>query len=336
MLAALVLSACGGVYQPMGPALRPPALENDRNSADLAIVTADGYRLPLRRWLPEGPPRAALVAVHGFNDYSNAFAGAGPVWAERGIATYAFDQRGFGATERPGIWAGSETLVADLAVAVRLVRENHPGAPVYLLGESMGGAVVLAALAADGDAAPDGVDGAVLVAPAAWGRRAMTFPQRAALWFFATVAPGFELTGEGLDIQASDNIEMLRAFSRDPLVLKSNRVDTIAGLVDLMDLALDAAPDQPVPLLVLYGDNEEVIPDAAVDTLLTALPEDRVVVAFYADGWHMLLRDLNGPVVVEDIAAWLADPESPLPSGADRRQRGDPSGLTARAPAGSG
>ena len=164
----------------------------------------------------------------------------------------------------------------------------------------------------------------------------MTFPERAALWFFTTVAPGLELTGEGLDIQASDNIEMLRAFSRDPLVLKSNRVDTIAGLVDLMDLALDSAPDQPVPLLVLYGDNEEVIPDAAVDTLLTALPEDRVVVAFYADGWHMLLRDLNGPVVVDDIAAWLADPSAPLPSGGDRRQRGDPTGQTDRAPVADG
>ena len=331
-----MLSACGGVYQPMGPAVRPPALENGPSGVDLAIVAADGYRLPLRRWLPEGPPRATVVAVHGFNDYSNAFADVGPMWAERGIATYAFDQRGFGATERPGIWAGSETMIADLAIAVRLVRQNHPGAPVYLLGESMGGAVVLAALAADGDAAPDDVDGAVLVAPAAWGRQAMTFPERAALWFFATVAPGFELTGEGLDIQASDNIEMLRAFSRDPLVLKSNRVDTIAGLVDLMDLALEAAPDQPVPLLVLYGDNEEVIPNSAVDALLAALPEDRVVIAFYADGWHMLLRDLNGPVVVDDIAAWLADPSVPLPSGADRRQRGDPTGQTDRAPVAGG
>ena len=328
MLAAIALSACGGVYQPMGPALGPPALENGHSAADMAIVAADGYRLPLRRWLPEDPPRAVLVALHGFNDYSNAFADVGPVLAQRGVATYAYDQRGFGGTERPGIWAGSETLIADLAAAVRLARDDHPDAPVYLLGESMGGAVVMAALAADGDAAPNDVAGAVLVAPAVWGRQAMAFPERAALWFFAAVAPGMEFTGEGLDIQASDNIEMLRAFSRDPLVLKRNRVDTIAGLVDLMDLALEAPPDLHVPLLVLYGDNEEIIPDSAVDALLAALPGNRSVVAFYADGWHMLLRDLNGPVVVEDIAAWLADPDSPLPSGADRRRRGDPPGPT--------
>ena len=39
----------------------------------------------------------------------------------------------------------------------------------------------------------------------------------------------------------------------------------------------------------------------------------------------MLLRDLNGRVVIEDIAAWALDPSNPLPSGADQRaRRGDP------------
>ena len=42
------------------------------------------------------------------------------------------------------------------------------------------------------------------------------------------------------------------------------------------------------------------------------------MIAVYPEGWHMLLRDLNGHVVVEDIAAWTLDPAAPLPSGADR------------------
>src|ERR1700733_12687644 len=42
-----------------------------------AVYTADGADLPLRSFLPAGTPRAAVVAVHGFNDYSNAFSEAG-------------------------------------------------------------------------------------------------------------------------------------------------------------------------------------------------------------------------------------------------------------------
>src|SRR5690348_9841856 len=67
-----------------------PHLESD------AIIMSDGARLPLRVWLPSGPVKAVVLALHGFNDYSNAFATPGEALAWRGIATYAYDQRGFG------------------------------------------------------------------------------------------------------------------------------------------------------------------------------------------------------------------------------------------------
>ena len=78
---------------------------------------ATAPRLPLRRWLPEGKPRAVVLALHGFNDYSNAFADAGPVFAAHGIALYAYDQRGFGAAPAPGRWPGSRRLVDDALAA---------------------------------------------------------------------------------------------------------------------------------------------------------------------------------------------------------------------------
>ena len=243
-----------------------------------------------------------------------------PLWAEAGIATYAYDQRGFGGTEEIGIWPGTETLVADARATVALVRRRHPGVPVYLLGESMGGAVVLAAM--DGtspEAEPTAVDGVILVAPAVWARGTMPFYQRLPLWLGANLTPWMTLTGRGLNIRPSDNIEMLIAFSRDPLVIKETRIDTVDGLVDLMSAALDAAPALDAPALILYGDNDEIIPPPPIEAMLRRLPADRHVVAFYEQGFHMLLRDLNGDIPQGDIAHWIADPEVPLPSGADLR-----------------
>ena len=66
-----------------------------------AFVAADGARLPVRSWLPKDKARAVIVAAHGFNDYSAFFASPGPWFADRGIAAYAFDQRGFGETVEP-------------------------------------------------------------------------------------------------------------------------------------------------------------------------------------------------------------------------------------------
>ncbi len=41
--------------------------------------------------------------------------------------------------------------------------------------------------------------------------------------------------------------------------------------------------------------------------------------AFYPHGYHMMLRDLDAQTIYDDIAAWIRDPVSPLPSGADKR-----------------
>ena len=319
-LGLLAVTGCASAMQPMGPARQAPVL------IDGFAIAADGYFLPLRVWRPEGGARekAVIIALHGFNDYSNAFSTAGPAFAAAGVTTYAYDQRGFGATQRRGVWPGSATLVADLAAVAGLVRERHPGVPLYLLGESMGGAVVMTALAAPPPPASPlaGVAGAILVAPAVWGRETMGAVPRAALWLTNALVPGFAMTApRELKIRPSDNIDMLKGLSRDPLVIKATRADTIHGLVGLMGEALAVAPRLQTPGLVLYGVHEQVLPYAAISRLLTTLPQGRQRVGIYRDGWHMLLRDRHGGAVIGDIVSWLGNPVAMLPSGADQVSR---------------
>jgi alpha-beta hydrolase superfamily lysophospholipase len=306
LLVALTLASCAQRLMPPGPGPTEPRLAEDR------AIAGDGMVLPLRAWLPEGEPSAVILALHGFNDYSNAFEAPGTWWAERGIATYAFDQRGFGESAFPGLWAGTEVMTADVKVAGRLLGARHPGVPLYVLGESMGAAVALVAMTGP---EPPPVEGVMLVAPAVWARETMPLYQRAVLWIAARTIPWAHFSGRGLKIQASDNIEVLRGFSRDPLFIKKSQVSAIEGLVDLMDAALSAAPKLTAPTLVL------VIPRAPVAQLWQGLPETeagRQRLARYDNGWHLLLRDLDAEVVRADIAAWIADTATPLPSGAER------------------
>lgn len=292
------------VVQPRGAHPTAPRLEADR------VIAADGATLPLSVWRPHGAPRAIVLALHGFNDYRLAFAEVGPFLAAGGIVTYAYDQRGFGATVRRGIWPGAELLVDDTRTVAALLRQRHPGKPLYLLGESMGGAVAMSVLAET----PEAADGAVLVAAAVWGRATMNPLQRAALWLVAHSLPGLRLSGRGLGITASDNRAMLHALRDDPLVLKETRADTLWGITNLMGRALDAASGLTVPALVLYGERDEIIPRRPTCRMLSILPASARV-AIYPDGYHMLTRDLGASMVLEDVAVWLADPAAPLPSG---------------------
>ncbi len=317
LVLALTAAACAPRLAPPGPGPATPRLDVPAGE----FQTRDGTRLPLRAWLPTGEakPKALILALHGFNDYSHAFAAPGAYLAMRDIATFAYDQRGFGKAPHRGLWAGTDVLTRDLADATRTLRARYPGVPFYLLGDSMGAAVVAVALT--GPEAPP-VDGIILVAPAVWARSAMPWTYRVALWISAHTMPWMDVSGRGLGIQASDNIEMLRALGRDPLVLKETRIDAVHGLVGLMDQALAAAPKLNEPALLLYGEKDQVIPADPVlrfwrELPAPARPNQRR--ALYANGWHMLLRDLQARVVLDDIAQWIADPLAPLPSGAEVR-----------------
>ncbi len=313
LVAALLLGALGACAPwtaPPGPPVGEPALKRDH------IVTRDGRRLPLRVWRPDGPPRAAILALHGFNDYSRAFEQPATYWARRGLVTYAYDQRGFGKAPHRGIWPGIEALTDDLRLAARLVRAQHPGLPLYLVGESMGGAVILAAFA-DPAGPPEG-DGIVLAAPAVWGRELMPAWQRAGLWLLAHTVPVFTVTAQGFNRIPSDNRDMLRRLARDPLVIKHTRIDALWGLTNLMDAALAAAPRLDGRALVLFGAKEDILPGRAFAAFRARLPARGCLrIAVYEKGYHMLLRDLGAELVLRDIVAWIEDPAAPLPSGAD-------------------
>jgi alpha-beta hydrolase superfamily lysophospholipase len=310
--ALLALAAgCAPQVQVSGTTLVTPELRGDY------IQTADGTLLPLRIWLPEGQPRAVILGLHGMNDYNKSFAIPAERWRKDGIATYAYDQRGFGNTPQRGVWPGIDRLVADFATAVALVRQRHPGVPVYASGTSMGGGVILTAMART-DAPP--VDGIILEAPAVWSRETMPFYYTTTLWLASHTIPRLTLSGNEVTRIASDNREVLRDLGRDPLVLKGARIDAVYGVVDLMDAAYASASQVKVPVLLLYGEKDQIIPKEPMQAVARRLPEGLKRVAVYERGWHLLYRDLQAEVVHRDVAAWVANRQAPLPSGADLSQ----------------
>lgn len=311
LLTALLVSGCAPTIKQIGPTAGSAQL------TDSAFITADAAKLPLCSW-PVNNPKAVVIALHGFNDYRRFFGSAGEYLQQQQIYSYAYDQRGFGESPDTGIWAGSETYSNDLAQLTALLKTRHPGVPIYWLGESMGGAVVIDAVSRGENPAPDGI---ILSAPAVWGRKTMPWYQTSLLWALSHTLPWMTLTGKGLEIMPSDNIEMLRALGRDPLVLKETRVDAIYGLTNLMDEALGSAEKLNANTLLLYGKKDQIIPAEPtrlfVQNVLTHQPDHKTI-ALYDNGYHMLLRDLQAPLIWKDIAHWIRDGQASLPSGADR------------------
>jgi alpha-beta hydrolase superfamily lysophospholipase len=319
-IAFVGLAGCAGPrLQTIGPAVDQPTFD------DRQFHTADGVDLAVKVW-PEWrgastqKPLGIILALHGFNDHIDGLDLPGSGLSRRGYRVYAYDQRGFGKSPQRGIWPGSEQLITDLKTASRLLKARFPDTPLYLLGESMGGSVIMAASI---EADPPPAEGLILVAPAVWGLQTQSAFNQNVLDLAVHAVPWMTVVPTGLRIRASSSNRALIALARDPLVIKETRVDAAYGLVDLMTRAYAAADKLKAPrTLILYGENEAIMSRTAVSTMLEQLPRlprSQLRVALYRKGYHLLLRDWIALTIYKDIDAWLRDPSAPLPSGSDVR-----------------
>ncbi|MEP2285441.1 MAG: alpha/beta fold hydrolase, partial [Nitratireductor sp.] len=219
-------------------------------------------------WLPDGIAHASyyraqgtgsantpvVVLIHGFSTPSFVWRDHIEPLTQAGFRVLTYDHFGRGFSARPRREYDAALLDRQLDTLLDAFDLKEP---VHLVGYSMGGAVAMN-LAASPDAPK--IDGLILAAPAVWGWHSMNLLYRSALWTAAHVAPDQRLTGQGLGIMPSDNIEMLRDLGRDPLVIKETRIATVYGLVGLMDGAYEAAPKISVPVLYLYGAKDQLVP----------------------------------------------------------------------------
>ena len=272
---------------------------------DSSAIMADGYRLPINAYRA-GNAKATLIALHGFNDYRNAFTPLCAYLSERNVHCYAYDQRGFGATEHRGLWPGEGILQKDLLTMTKLVKDKHPDLPLYVIGESMGGAVVMTTFA---NADAPHVAGIGLLAPAIWARHTQPWYQRLALWLSVRIAPGWKPTGKGFERIVSDNNDMLRELSKDPLVIKATRVDAVYGLTNLMDQALASTKEFSAQGIMFYGDKDELITKQPTCEMLANIADEKNNFRFvlYENGYHMLSRDLQAQHVYQDLITWVSD-----------------------------
>jgi alpha-beta hydrolase superfamily lysophospholipase len=303
-----MLAACAPTVIPGGQKAGIPQLTTDH------YVAADGTRLALAEWpAKDGKPKAVILGLHGFGDYRDAFEEPAETWSKDGIATYSYDQRGFGQSPTRGRWAGTETLVDDAKTVAALLHERYPDLPIYVVGESMGGALAL--VAADRGME---VDGLVLSAPAVRTRESFGPLASASLWFFAHTIPWLPAGPTQIDFKPTDNPRTIKKLQNDPLMLHQPRLDMGYGLVDLMDAAREAAPRVKVPYMVLHGIGDRLVPDGPLKAMIEVLPpRSDSKLAFYKNGYHLLMRDKDGPKVSADIVAWISNHDTALPSGAD-------------------
>jgi len=255
----------------------------------------DGLRLRTRRWMPDGPPRSAVVLVHGLAEHTGRYEHVGAGLAARGHDVRGSDLRGFGESEGPRAALSSwDDYLGDLAGDLAAARSV--GAPVVLLGHSLGG-LIAASYALSDRPRPDLL---VLSSPAIDS----TIPvvKRLLAQVLGRIAPAKAIDNGLRGEQLSHDPSVGERYFADPLVYPK----TTLGMGRL---ALRAQADVRAhlsrldrPTLVIHGGADTIVPPQ-ISAPLAALPGvERVVFPPFR---HETFNEEGGVVAIATVADWI-------------------------------
>lgn len=310
----LVLSACQGPLQAAkAPSGRTAAFSTlaGREVAheESTFEGQGGLRLLSQSWRPVGEePRAVLIVVHGLRDHSSRYAELAEHLVGQGFAVHAFDLRGHGRSEGVRVHIDSfDEYVTDLERFVAGVRQREPGRPVFLLGHSMGGAIVTTYVL---ERKPD-IRGMVLSAPALKPGAKVSGALITTTRALGGVLPHLKV----LDLDPKE-------FSRDAAVVRENETDplvfqkpgparTASRLLTAFRALSERMEEVTVPMLVLHGTADTVTDPEGSKALVKRARSTDKTLKLYEGLFHDLLHEPEKARVTSDTVEWLVTHASP-------------------------
>jgi alpha-beta hydrolase superfamily lysophospholipase len=270
--------------------------------AGYRVRSADGLCLQGYAWAPAGPPRGAVVVVHGIRHHATRYGALAEALAADGLLVVAQDHRGHGRSggKRQRFDAIAD-LEGDVDLAVARARAEAPGVPLFLYGHSLGG-LVATTWALDHR---DALAGLVLSGPALRLPPDLSPGTVRAAKAVAAIAPGLRAQPVDDTVFVRDPAEK-QALASDPLVDHFDLpAASAAAAVRGIERVESAMEQVTAPLLAMHGTAD----------LATNVEGSRALVARAASAdktlklWdglaHDLLHEPERTEVVAVVTAWI-------------------------------
>jgi acylglycerol lipase len=266
------------------------------------FIARDGLDLYEQWWLPGAEPAAAVVVVHGINEHSGRYARLADDLNRRGYAVYAMDLRGHGRSEGARVLVRSfDEYLDDVEILLDRVAGRQPGKPLFLLGHSMGGAIV----ALLGMLRPPKVRGLVLSGPSVVVAGGVFPVLRRLAALVSAVWPTLQLVRLGCWYISRDPA-VVEAFKNDPLVFHDRfPVRTGAEILRAAKRIQMNMEQLRLPLLILQGGKDYVTDAEGARLLAARAGSTDKTLRLYPGLYHEVFSEPEREQVLADTLAWL-------------------------------
>ncbi|KAL7284407.1 hypothetical protein ACG7TL_001697 [Trametes sanguinea] len=204
----------------------------------------DGVQFYTRTY-PAASPRAVLLLVHGFAEHIGRYEWAHARCAHNGITVFAFDQRGFGRTavdsahKSKGSSYGKTDLhsqMCDIEWWLKHLKNKYPTMPIFAMGHSMGGALVLAfATRSRSPPAKDSVallSGVIASSPLVLQHVSTSKPLRFLVDQLSRILPNLPFDASLPNQYLSRDPEVIAALEADPLVMQKGSLKCLSDMLN--------------------------------------------------------------------------------------------------------
>jgi acylglycerol lipase len=285
------------------PASSPPDVAHRHTEG--RMDGAGGIGLYWQGWLPDTDTRGIVVVAHGASEHGGRYRYVVERLVPEGLAVYAIDHRGHGRSEGGRAQIDRvRHVVSDLDQLVEHARARHPGVPAFLLGHSMGGCIAISyALSRQAKLA-----GLALSCPLA-ALEAAPLPLRVLARALSVVVPGagvYEVKAGAV----SRDPEEVADYERDPLNHHGKLpARTVQELADAIAGFPDRAPELTLPLLVMIGTADELVPPEGGRMVHDRASSPDKTLRTYEGFFHEIFNEPRGERdrPLDDLAEWLAE-----------------------------
>jgi alpha-beta hydrolase superfamily lysophospholipase len=264
----------------------------------------DGTRLYWQRHTPDDKVRAALLFVHGLAEHSGRYGHVMRYFAEKGFDCWALDYRGHG--KSPGLRVHVDRFdefLLDIAAAYRLVRAEQASLPLYLVGHSQGGLLVLRHVLTR----PDGIAGIIVSSPflGMHPNAAPSAPLHMVANVISTFSPKLMFSKIAEPKFLSRDPQVAGAYVDDPLVSDTVSARWFTEVLQAQANTLARAPDLALPALVMQSGDDRLADPAATRAWVAAAPAELVDYVEWDGFYHEMFNEPEKEQVFEKMEGWL-------------------------------